>query len=222
MYTSSSELIINELPNNVIRPIYNIFEDSITVYNELLNEKKDLFKGNYLTDIRGRLINFILKRFFDSDRIPKNFPFEVCAAKMAFGQKRTELSRNKIILTLGKAQTPNTLPPYAKYKTEYAKGNCSIGKQLKMNFDGDLAKYVDIPYYGVITYNIEDNVLKFLNIIIPDSNYKYIIDSVPITQSLRVVTNDDTLEDDRILNRENIKKEALETVDRSVLERGSI
>lgn len=213
MYNSTSELIRGELSNNTIQPIYNIFEDSTTVFKELMDKEQDLFKGTYLTEFKGRLINYIIKRSFDIDRIPKNFPFEVSAVNMACGQKRTELKKNNLMLTLGKAQSSSTLPSYSRYKQEYSKGNSEICKQLRMDVELGQAKITDIPYYGIITYNLKNNKLEFLNIVIPDSNYKYVIDYIPITPSFKILENDlgnKEEDEERLLGRENIKKEILE------------
>lgn len=213
MYSSTSELIRNELTNNILQPIYNIFEDSSIAYKELITKEEDLFKGSYLSEFKGRLMNYIIKRSFDIDRIPKNFPFKVSAINMAYGQKRTELKRNNILLTLGKAQNTNTLPGYSKYKQEYAKGNSSICKQLKMNIEEKEINIEDIPYYGIITYNLKDDELDFLNIVIPSSTYNEVIDFIPITPGLKLLNikvNDDT--DERVLGRENIKKEVIDKI----------
>ena len=223
MYKSTSELIRSELPNSVIKPLYNIFEDAFIIYNDLLEKNKEVFKGQYTSEIKSRLAGFIIKRYFDDDWIPKNFPFEVRVVKMAYGQKRTELKRKKIILTLAKAQGANTLPSCSGYKSAYSKGNSSIASQLMMNIDGGEEKYIDSPHYGIITYNINENTLKFLNIIIPDSEYKYVLDSIPITPSLKIAESDESLndEDERFFRRESIKKEILDSMAHKQSERGN-
>ncbi|KPU45794.1 hypothetical protein OXPF_05830 [Oxobacter pfennigii] len=224
MYKSTSELIKNELSNSVIKPLYNIFDDAFIVYNDLLDNNKEIFKGQYTSEIKSRLINFIIKRYFDDDMVPKNFPFEVKAVRMAYGQKRLELRRKNIILTLGKAQTTNTLPSYAEYKSIYAKGNSMIANQLMINIDGGEEKYIDSPHYGIITYNINENKLQFLNIIMPDSNYKYVLDSIPITARLKIVENDNSSteeDEDRFFRRESIKKEILDNDIHDHVERGN-
>ncbi len=215
MYNSSSELIKNELSNDLLQPIYNIFEDATIVFTELIDKEQDIFRGSYFGEFKGRLINYIIKRFFDVDRIPKSFPFEVNAIGMAFGQKRTELKRGNLLLTLGRAQNPNMLPGFSQYKKEYSLGNSTIGKQLKLYEDKNEIKVGDVPYYGIITYNLRNDKLDFLNIVIPDSEYRNVIDYIPITQKLRLVrkeylNNDDTYE--RVLGRENIKKDIIDSI----------
>lgn len=216
MYNSSSELIKNELSNDLLQPIYNIFEDATIVFTELIEKEQDIFRGSYFGEFKGRLINYVIKRFFDIDRIPKSFPFEVNAIGMAFGQKRTELKRGNILLTLSRAQNPNMLPGYSQYKKEYSLGNSTIGKQLKIYEDKKEIKVSEIPYYGIITYNLRNNVLDFLNIVIPDSEFKNVIDCIPINQKLRLVrkeflyNNEDTYE--RVLGRENIKKDIIDSI----------
>lgn len=215
MYNSTSELIKNELSNNVLQPVYNIFEDSIKVYRELMEHEEELFKGLYISEFKSRLINYIIKRSFDMDRIPKNFPFKVSAVDMACGQKRTELKRNNILLTLGKSRDPHALPSVSRYKREFSKGNSTINKQLKMDFDSNENKFSDIPYYGIITYNIKDTKLEFLNIVIPDSTYNQVLDSLPVTPNLKLLKNDlieDVNKEEKLVNEDNIKKEVRDMI----------
>jgi hypothetical protein len=222
LYNTSTELIKEELNNSIIKPIYNIFEDSMKVYSELISEKKETFKGIYFNEFKGRLINYIIKRFFDKDLVPKNFPFIVNSVGMAFGQKRTELRSNNIILTIGKAENTNTLPCISSYKRKLAMGNSYINRQIKLNFDGEVEKYSEAPFYGIIAYKINDNKIDFINIVIPDSKYEYVVEYIPLTPSLKIVAIEETEDEDdeRVLNRQNIKAEILENINNIELERG--
>lgn len=210
MYKSSTELIAKEFSREKISYIYKIFENANMVYEEVI--KKDFFDSLYNTNVKGRILSYAVYRQFDPKYLTNNCPFEVKSATMAFDQKRVELKSDNVILTIAKVNNRNKLPSKSGYKTNYSLANWGIENQLYMEF---LEKDIEIkqqPYYGMITYGINNAKLDFVDIIIPDSRYKTILDKVELKPKLEIVKTED-LEDagdeERIINVKNLKKDVI-------------
>lgn len=208
-YKTLDEDINRELKGDIIRPIYIIFNQAIKTYEELMHKESDIFQGEYFNDIKGRLLGYIIKRAFSSELLSENFPFKVICTGMNFNQKRPELRRGNILLTIAKTSEICKLPNRSKYKLKYSKGNSALAKQLFIK-DIDTLKVDDIPYYGIICYNYSDNELKFLDILIPDNNYKTVIKrvNIPMIMSIDTKSNaNDEKQQESILDESALKKE---------------
>lgn len=199
------DYINTELNNTMLRPLYLIIKEATEVYEELFQKEKEIFSGEYFEEIKGRLLGYIIKRAFDKKFIPKNFPFDVACRNMSFNQKRPEIKKGNILLTLSKVNDRNMLPNKSGYKIEYSKGNSLLSKQLMFE---DINTIKDIPYYGILTYNYTDGVLNFVDIIFPDSKYNNVIKRVPIPM-ISVVENsvNDLKESSPLLKKEALKVE---------------
>lgn len=209
MYKSSTELIKNELPKEVVAPLYRIFENANIIYKEIINT--DFYKSIYNTNIKGRIATYSVFRQFDPKYLMKNFPFTIRSVKMPFGQLRLELRRGNILLTIGKTKEKHSLPCKSKYKENYAANNWGLGSQLYMEFtDNHELLFKQEPYYGIIAFGIAEDELDFVDILIPDHEYKTILDIVELKPKFKVYNLEDIENDDeRIISIENIKKEIL-------------
>lgn len=208
MYSTPEELIKAELSFEVVRPIYYIIKDAVDVYKEIIRD--DFYKGKYASNIKGILLSYAVQRSFDAEMLPKNFSFKSTDATMPFNKKRVELRKDNILLNLAKVNKKNSLPSKAKYKQNYAESNSSLRKQLIIDIEEQRPKINDMPYYGMITYKVAKNNLEFVDIIIPDSSYKYILKSINIVPKFELITNDKTtLDDERVIRNENLKKDII-------------
>ncbi|MDG5852444.1 hypothetical protein [Clostridium beijerinckii] len=208
LYKTLDEEIDKELNSKITRPIYLIVNDAIKVYNELIKNESHVFSGDYFEEIRGRLIGYAVKRAFDPKLITGNFPFNVTCAKMNFKQKRPELRKNNILLTISQVSDLSKLPTKSKYKEKYSEGNSLIAKQLMIR-EADELKVKDIPYYGIIRYKYAEGELEHLDIVIPDVKYRSIIKtiSIPIISEMRRF--DEGIQEDLEESTPLIKKEDL-------------
>lgn len=199
------DYINTELNNVMLRPLYLIIKEATEVYEKLFQKEKEIFSGEYFEEIKGRLLGYIIKRAFDKKFIPKNFPFDVDCRRMSFNQKRPEIKKGNILLTLSKVNDRNMLPSESGYKKRYSKGNSLLSKQLMFDYVNTIK---DIPYYGILTYNYEDGVLNFVDVIFPDSNYNRVIKRIPIPM-ISVIENseNDLRESLPLLNKEALKVE---------------
>lgn len=210
MYKSSKEFIKNELSKERIKPLYRIFEDANIIYKEVL--QSEFFNSKFISNINGRLISYAVYRQFDSLYLPRNFPFQVNTVKMPFGQKRVELKKDNILLTIGKSNSRNCLPSISKYKKDYSSSNWGLENQIRMDIINDGIKLSQTPYYAILTFDIKDGELDFVDILIPDHRYENILDKIELKPKFKVHrTKDIKNDDDRILSIKNIKKEIINT-----------
>ena len=159
--------------------LHLIFTNSVEVYKELVKENLQAFSGEYFDSFKGKLLEYIVQKAFDPELVPNNFPFRINVSKMNFNQRRAELRIGNIILTIAKGGGKYKLPSYSNYKREYSRGNSGVETQLYFNFLED-NKIESLPYYGVIVYEVEDDKLKDLNIIIPNNGFTSILDVIHI------------------------------------------
>jgi len=211
LYKTLDEDINEELNNQATRPIYIIVNEAIEIYKELINKENHIFSGEYFEEMKSRLLGYTIKRAFDPKLITGSFPFDVNCAKMNFNQRRPELRKNNILLTVSQVKELEELPSQSKYKKEYSKGNSLIAKQLIFK-ETDELKIKEIPYYGIIRYKYAENELKFLDIVIPDVNYKSIIKTIPIPMISQIRKFDEVdqnnLEESKpLLQKESLKEQ---------------
>lgn len=178
MYKEMMKVLEDDLNKDLLKVIPLIFSDAIKVYQELIDEEKDIFSGEYFQAIKGKLLGYIINRAFDPKLLPSNVPFKPEIIKLAFSQKTPKLVLNNTILTISKVMSKESLPSKSKYKLEYAAGNDLISNQFKFDLDKEL-NTKNTPYYGIIAYEYKE-YLKSLNIIIPDSEFKHIIKTINI------------------------------------------
>jgi hypothetical protein len=211
VYNSSTELVKYEFPKKIISPIYKIFENANIVYQDVIED--EFFKSEYVTNVKGRIMSYAIYRQFDSLYLPKNFPFKVKSVTMSFQQKRVELHRPNIILTIAKVNSRNTLPTVSNYRKKYASRNWGLGRQIYMDIlDNNRIKLNQEPYYGIIVYNINNSSLEFVDIVIPDYKYERILERIELKPKFEVHKIEDIKDDEkRILGIENLKKEILDS-----------
>lgn len=168
--------------------LHLIFTNSVEVYKELVKENVQAFSGEYFDSFKGKLLGYIVQKAFDPKLVPNNFSFKINIVKMNFNQRRAELRKGNIMLTIAKGNGKNILPSYSNYKREYSKGNSDVVTQLYFDFLDD-GKIKSLPYYGLIVYEIDNYELKDLNIIIPNSGFTSILDIIHIEFDKNIYMN---------------------------------
>lgn len=206
MYKTSTELIESELPKNVVEPLYTIFEDAYIIGKDVLGN--EFYDSAFTSNIKGRIMSYAINRQFDPEYLPRNFTFDVNVVTMPFNQKRVELRNRNILLTIGKANN-NELPVKSAYKKEFSSRNWGLGNQIYMDFVEDYSISLQTePYYGIITYKINDDGFEFVDIVIPDCKYSKVLNKMELKPRFKVYRKEDIKNDkERILSIENIKKD---------------
>lgn len=208
MYKSSTELIGTELRKETMTPIFKVLENANIIYKDIM--KNEFFKSEYVEEIRTRVASFAIKRQFDSKYLMKNFPFSVNSVTMPFKQKRVELTKGNILLTIAKANRKNQLPCPSKYKRNYASNNWGLENQIMIDIFSNDIRFKQEPYYGIIVFGLNEHSLDFVDLVIPDYKYQTILEKVELKPKFTVHKIEDIKKDkERILFTENIKKEVL-------------
>jgi len=211
-YKTSKDLIDNELSNGVVTPIRRVFENANIAYQEIMRDEH--FSTDFAVNVAGRLKTYAVYYQFSPKFVTKNFPFEIKSVTMAFKQKRVELRRGNILLTIAKSRDKNILPSPSKYKRKYSLSNFGMN-QIQMVLDGDGTATSIQPYYGLIIYDFNDNGLDYVDIVIPDKDYRDIIDRVSLKPKFEVFKQDDIRDDeDRISELISLKGEVLKNIDK--------
>lgn len=168
--------------------LYYIFSNSVDVYRELINENVQAFSGEYFDSFKVKLLGYIVQKAFDPKLVPNNFPFKVNVSKMNFNQRRAELRIGNIILSIAKGNGKCKLPSYSNYKREYSMGNSDMSNQLRFDFS-DEGKVKGLPYYGIIVYDVDNDELKDLNIVIPNDEFTNILGTIPVKYNSEIDMN---------------------------------
>lgn len=210
MYENILRDIENDLDKESLRKLFLMIKDSTEIFNDLVGRESDIFSGKlFCSDIKTRMLNFIITRAFSPNFLPRNFPFDVEILSLQGAYHTPKLKKGNTILTISKVKNKNKLPSRADYKEEYSRGNLHISEQLKFVFDEEYS-VEGIPYYGILGYEFSKDKLKGLNIIVPDENFKKVVKTIPIPiiHSVKVTE----IEEETILDKDNLKKDILNQI----------
>ena len=99
-----------------------------------------------------------------------------------------------MVIHIAKTTKGRNLLSKSVYKLKYAQNNNFKQQQLKLDLVGNTNKVTIEPYYGIITYNVDQNLeIKAINLIIPASDMETYIEKIDIkseVERLKTVQND--------------------------------
>ncbi|MCK3712619.1 Uncharacterised protein [Clostridioides difficile] len=162
--------------------IYKILYIGVSAYKRLLGEMHGLSESKSFLEIKTRLLNFVIKRQFESDVLAIDFPFEVEFKSLnSFSNTALFLKNNSIRLKIGKTFKPGTLHnsnKASKYMLKEATVNSKYEKQIKFLLDesNNISIGEEEYIFSILGYGIKNEEIDHLDFIIPDSNMKGIID----------------------------------------------
>lgn len=212
---TSTQILKEELPIKYRRSIENILNDSLVVYNDLIED--EIFKGEYFSNIKGWLMTYIIDKHFDKNLLPNNFGMKVNSAKMPFNRKRVEIKTDNMLLTISRTDEKFKLPCESAFRKEYALGNDELDNQIKFSFNEENIKFKEEihPYYSIVVYKVRNNEFEFIDVLMPDSNYKSVIGTIPLKSDL-VLVKPKIQSYESILSQQNLKKKVLEDLNKDV------
>lgn len=210
----STNILKNELSPNIKVALTNIFRNSIVVYNSLLSEA--IFQGDLINNIKGWLLSYIIEKHFSDDLLPKNFPIKVFYNPTCFKKKRLELKTENFILTISRVYDKGCLPRKCGFRKLYSERNHMVNKQIMFDIDNDYRNLKEKDLYAIITYNISDNELSFINIVMPDSSYNCIVDSLDFNLNIQEVKSVNYVDEnsESLITIQNLKKKVLEGLEK--------
>lgn len=195
MYNSAKELIENEIDYELKKQIYYSISNGVEIFKELKIGNIEIFDNELSSNILSRIMTFCIDRQFSPDIYVNKNGFESNIKTVnVFNYKVAELRNNNMVIHIAKTTKGRNLPSKSVYKLKYAQNNNFKQQQLKLDLVGNTNKVTIEPYYGIITYNVDQNLeIKAINLIIPASDMETYIEKIDIkseVERLKTVQND--------------------------------
>lgn len=173
---------LNEKINGLIKKeerenIYYILYIGLSAYKRLLEDNPELEKSESFSEIRTRILSFVVKRQFEPDVLSMDFPFKVEIKDVnPFKSKALFLNNKLIRLKINKTPKRNKLHnsnKISKYLLEEAKVNDKHLKQVKfLLFDNEAEVGEDKYTFMILGYGVRDKEIDHLDFMIPSFDMK--------------------------------------------------
>ncbi|MHB1652320.1 MAG: hypothetical protein ACYCVD_07560 [Desulfitobacteriaceae bacterium] len=198
IYNSAKELVDTELPRTIRAQLYPIFIRGLKAYRDILNMQGGTFQSVFIHNIKGWLLNYMIFRQFEADMLSSAFPFVPEPVKVnSFKYTSLNLRSGNLRLNVGKAFDNNSFPNPSKYRRKSCYRNRFPSDDL---FTGTTDPYYDqlfeseAPYYAFLTFNIKNDDMDFLNIMVPNWNMKRCLTYLNLRNELSLVKTEHTEE----------------------------
>lgn len=179
-YDNANELVTKELPRSVRSQLYPFFHSGVIAYQEVVNNSI-LFRSEFMSNLKGRLLNYMIFRQFEPDMVSSTFPFKTNVEKVNnFNYKTLNLSRGNIIINVAKANDKNSLPSRSKYRLKKCNLNKFYQKQLFCQVKTKEMVVTNEPYYAFLTYGFRNNEIDFVNLVVPNDRMTGILKKVDL------------------------------------------
>ena len=196
MYNNAKELIQNEIDYDLKKQIYYSISNGVEIFKGLKIGNIEIFDNELSSNILSRIMTFCIDRQFSPDIYINKNGFESYIKRVNnFNHKVAELGNNNMVIHIARITGRKVLPNKSAYRLRYALNNNFKQQQLKLNLDGNTNKVTVGPYYGMITYNIDQDLeIRAINLIIPSSDMNTYIEKVDIKREVerfKTVKNDE-------------------------------
>lgn len=195
MYNSAKELIQNEIDYELKKQIYYSISNGVEIFKGLKIGNIEIFDNELSSNILSRIMTFCIDRQFSPDIYINKNGFESYIKRVNnFNHKVAELGNNNMVIHIARITNRKVLPNKSAYRLNYAQNNNFKQQQLKLDLVGNTNKVTVGPYYGIITYNIDQNLeIKAINLIIPAPDMETYIEKIDIkseVERFKTVQND--------------------------------
>lgn len=215
MYKSAKELVEYEMPKSVRSQLLPIFLRGISAYKQILNMQGGTFQSIFIHNIRGALLNFMIFRQFEADMLSSSFPFVPMPEKVnSFKYTALNLLHNNVKINVGKSFNSESFPNNSKYRRNFSERNRFPEDDLFYGLDRayDQLFVNDDPYYTFLTFNLKNDELDYLNLMIPNWNMTRPLFNLNLKNeiSLVSVTEEAKVHDEKIIT--HLKDEFLKNL----------
>ena len=158
--------------------IYYILYIGISAYKRLLEDNPELEKSKSFSEIRTRILSFVIKRQFEEDVLSMEFPFKAEIKDVnVFKSKALFLNNKSVRLKINKTTQRNTLHNSNKvsaYMLKEAEVNSKDKKQIEMLFfENNEAEVGEEEYtFMILGYGVRGKEIDHLDFMIPSCNMK--------------------------------------------------
>lgn len=158
--------------------IYYILYIGVSAYKRLLEGNPELEKSKSFSEIRTRILSFVIKRQFEEDVLSMEFPFKVEIKDVnKFKSKALFLSNKLARLKINRTARRNTLHNSNKasdYMLKEALVNSKDQKQIKMLFleNNEAEAGEEKHTFMVLGYGVRGKEIDHLDFMIPSCSMK--------------------------------------------------
>lgn len=163
--------------------LYKIIYIGFSAYSRVMEDYKKLMDSGSATEIKTRLLSFVIKRQFEDDLLEVNFPYKIEFKRVnPFGNRALFLRNGNVKIQVNKTSKANKLHNSNK-ASDYMKNEArlnSIGfREIKLYIDSDdeVGFKEDSRAYMILGYGFKDNKVDHLDFIIPDEKMKKALDT---------------------------------------------
>lgn len=201
--------------------LYKILFIGLSTYNRILKENSKLLESKSFGELRSRLVRFLIKRQFEEDMLPEDFPYKAEFKKTNnFGNTVVFLKNSTSEIQINKIPKSNRLynsNKPSRYMLEKAKLNSRYKKEITFFIDAD--DKVEIKenkrLYVVLGYKIADNKLEYLKFHIPDEYMETSLDCFDAINEYNNMINGDNVDknvyEDKIIKLKNEAAKVIES-----------
>lgn len=169
---------INEKIDKLIKKeerdsIYYILYIGVSAYRRLLEDYPELEKSKSFSEIRTRILSFVIKRLFEEDVLSMEFPFKVEMKDVNVFKSKALFLNNKLIrLKINRTARRNTLYNSNKasdYMLKEAEVNSKDEKQMKMLFleNNEAEAGEEKHTFMILGYGVSGKEIDHLDFMIP-------------------------------------------------------
>lgn len=182
MYRSAKELLKGEITPDLELQIYNSVKNGLEVYKEFVMENVSLFYGSLKNNVMPRIMTYCIEKQFSPEMYVGKDEFSSNIVKVNnFGYEVAEIRNKNIVIHFSKVKNGIFKASNAKYKLKYAQNNNFKENQMMIGEMNNQPIIKEGLYYGMVTYGIsEQNELKTLNLLIPNSNITTYLENIDI------------------------------------------
>lgn len=156
--------------------IYYILYIGVSAYKRLLEDNPELEKSKSFSEIRTRILSFVIKRQFEEDVLSMEFPFKVEIKDVNKFKSKALFLNNKLArLKINRTARRNTLHNSNKasdYMLKEALVNSKDQKQIKMLFlENNKAEAGEEKHtFMILGYGVRGKEIDHLDFMIPGSH----------------------------------------------------
>lgn len=184
--------------------IYKSLYIGLSTYNRLRGSNIAIIDSKTYSEVKSRFMNFIMKRQFEEDMIPIDFPYKVDFKNVNnFGGIALFLEKGKNRIQIRKCNEKyKYIKSPARYMLEEAKENPnkfnSSCSQISF-FDGLEKKNKFSKLYLMFSYDISGNEFNVLELTLPSNDVINLIEEYDCLdeykETVEFIENDDKVED---------------------------
>lgn len=190
--------------------VYNNMKIAMQALQEFKKKNENFFTLDKKETLFGHFRTYVIEKQFCESSFNPSSNYEVSLREVnKYKYKALCLETADFILNVGRTNSANELLPVSSYKKEFAKANDGLETQLSFDFTKDTPKIVDKKKYAEITYGYKNEKITHLNIVLPDSRYKNIEDSINILENVKeyeTYVNKETEEETIVKLKKSLEK----------------